>query len=170
MAEVRKGSKRDLSSISIESGEKEKAYENDNQNTFLDTQNYSCFPLRGLDDPNDNEFRHQFQYIEYGYRRGYSQWELFLSLFSFHNETSNIWSHLIGFFCVIILGMQKWVDFKTINREVDNVDINGGNDSFSSPWGDFFFQIYIVCAAACLALSATYHWFGCFSGTHTFHL
>ena len=165
MAEVRKGSKKDLSSISIESGGeplKDNSYE-DNQNiyAFLDGNQNSCLPLRGLDDPNDYDFRHQFLYIDYGYRRGYSQWELFLSLFSFHNETSNIWSHLIGFFCVIIIGMQKWVDYKTTNRAVDSADMSAGG-AFS-PWGGFFFQIYIICAAACLALSFTYHWFGCFS-------
>ena len=102
MAEVRKGSKKDLSSISIESGgETLKDYNNyeDNQNIydFINGNQNSCFPLRGLDDPNDyDEFRHEFLYIDYGYRRGYTQWQLFLSLFTFHNESANVWSHLIG--------------------------------------------------------------------------
>ena len=168
MAEVRKGSKKDLSSISIESGgETLKDYNNyeDNQNIydFINGNQNSCFPLRGLDDPNDyDEFRHEFLYIDYGYRRGYTQWQLFLSLFTFHNESANVWSHLIGFFCLIIVGMEKWVEHKsTPSLKADSGDMSGGG-AFS-PWGDFYFQLFMISAAVCLAFSCTYHLLGCYS-------
>lgn len=138
----------------------------------------SCVPLRGLDEDFDEDgYRHSFKFIEHGYRRGYSLWELFLSLGQFHNETSNIWSHLIGFFCILFVGMQKWVEYENKSSSAgsssvlssslmssSNSLISGSeNGGVYSAWGDFFFEVYIFCAAACLALSFTYHWFGCFS-------
>jgi hypothetical protein len=40
---------------------------------------------------------YHFEYIDHGYRNASSFQEAFLSLFELHNETLNIWSHLIGF-------------------------------------------------------------------------
>ena len=36
-------------------------------------------------------------YITHGYRKGFSLREVLRSLFTVHNETANIWSHLVGF-------------------------------------------------------------------------
>jgi predicted membrane channel-forming protein YqfA (hemolysin III family) len=37
------------------------------------------------------------KHILSGYRVGYdTKWKAFLSLFQVHNETANVWSHLIG--------------------------------------------------------------------------
>lgn len=90
-------------------------------------------------------------YIEYGYRTAKRKREAFFSAFSFHNETMNIWSHLIGFICIVIAGIQVSTEF------------------FSN--SDQFYQIialetYILCASICLLLSSIYHWFGCLSEDH----
>jgi adiponectin receptor len=63
----------------------------------------------------------------------------------------NIWSHLIGFVCIVIAGIQISAEF------------------FSE--SDSFYQImaletYILCASVCLLLSSIYHWFGCLSEGH----
>jgi predicted membrane channel-forming protein YqfA (hemolysin III family) len=105
----------------------------------------------------DDCYFYTFPFIEYGYRRNHTRWELFTSLLTFHNESANIWTHLIGFICISLTG---------INALVDSLYGDGdGNFEFESngSWGTFFFQLYILCAAICLGLSATYHWFGCFS-------
>jgi adiponectin receptor len=37
------------------------------------------------------------KYIETGYRIGYdTNYKAFMSLFELHNETGNVWSHLLG--------------------------------------------------------------------------
>eukprot|EP00891_Asterochloris_glomerata_P007907 jgi/Astpho2/7907/e_gw1.00118.28.1_t len=45
----------------------------------------------------DNEF------ITTGYRVEYSFWETMRSLFGLHNETGNVWTHLLGFVLFIVL-------------------------------------------------------------------
>ena len=89
------------------------------------------------------------QFIEYGYRKTKSIQETFYTLFSFHNETMNIWSHLIGFFCVMIAG------YHVVSEMISNTDLH--------IFEIIAFETFIVCAALCLLLSAIYHWFGCIS-------
>ena len=46
------------------------------------------------------------KYIETGYRIGYNTYyKAFMSLFELHNETGNVWSHIIGaliFMCFLL--------------------------------------------------------------------
>lgn len=88
-------------------------------------------------------------YIEYGYRKTKSIRDTFYTLFSFHNETMNIWSHLIGFFCVLVAG------YHVISEMVDKDE----HHIFEI----IAFEAFIFCAALCLLMSAIYHWFGCIS-------
>lgn len=88
-------------------------------------------------------------HIEYGYRQTQSFYDAFMTLFTFHNETMNIWSHLIGFFCVVIAGI--------------NMTWEATTDSAQSLTGSFAFHSYIICAALCLFFSTLYHWLGCIS-------
>ena len=44
-------------------------------------------------------------YINTGYRLNYSLSECFKSLFTFHNETMNIWTHLLSFIGLVIAGI-----------------------------------------------------------------
>lgn len=97
-----------------------------------------------------------FLYIDNGYRANHSFWDAFSSLFSFHNETMNIWSHFIGFLCVLIVGVNFLIEY-IIEKHLTTVE-----------W--IALEIYFVCAAACLLFSTCYHLFGCLSEKHHFNL
>lgn len=88
-------------------------------------------------------------HIDYGYRKTESFYDTFLSLFAFHNETMNIWSHLIGFICVVIAGI--------------NVTFELAWETPHSAAELFALESYMVCAAICLFFSTIFHWFGCIS-------
>jgi adiponectin receptor len=93
------------------------------------------------------------QYIEYGYRQTECIKTTFLSLFTFHNESMNIWSHLIGCLCVLYAGWQVSQEMRSADRQ--------------SVLEILAFESYIVCAALCLLLSTIYHLFGFMSeSTH----
>lgn len=93
-------------------------------------------------------------FIDFGYRSNYTLWETFMSLFSFHNESANIWTHLIGFTCISLSGVHILLDYHLQN---------GHNGKEIGLYGTIIFETYITCAALCLGLSAAYHWFGCYS-------
>lgn len=93
-------------------------------------------------------------FIEFGYRTNYTLWETFISVFAFHNESTNIWTHLIGFICVSLVGVHILVDYHLEN---------GHNGKEIGLYGTIIFETYITCAAICLGLSSAYHWFGCYS-------
>lgn len=88
-------------------------------------------------------------HIEYGYRKTKSIYDTFCTLFSFHNETMNIWSHLIGFICVVVAGIHITWDLV--------------QDSITSAAEVFALETYVVCAAICLFCSTLYHLFMCIS-------
>ena len=88
-------------------------------------------------------------FIEYGYRKTKSIRDTFFTLFSFHNETMNIWSHLIGFFCVLVAGYHVALEmWNTQDHHIVEI---------------IAFESFIMCAAVCLGLISVYHWFGCIS-------
>ena len=90
-----------------------------------------------------------FDHIDYGYRSVETFHDAFLSLFEIHNETMNIWSHLIGFFCVVFGGIHTTMEL-FIASEANFLEV-------------FAFESYLCCAAVCLLFSSIYHWFGCIS-------
>jgi len=90
-------------------------------------------------------------YITIGYRVDYDHLQCLLSLFTLHNETMNIWSHLIGFICTVIAGISICMEFQ--EKELPF-------------YGRMAFATYIVGAAVCLLFSAVYHTFGCISALH----
>jgi predicted membrane channel-forming protein YqfA (hemolysin III family) len=89
-------------------------------------------------------------YIDYGYRPVYSFKDAITSLFSWHNETMNIWSHLIGFACTFIAVAKFAMDLYSYDKETYSAErlVLGG---------------YITCASLCLLFSTLYHWFCCLS-------
>lgn len=93
-----------------------------------------------------------FLYIEHGYRQTKTFRDTFYTLFSFHNETMNIWSHFIGFICVVLAG---------INISFDILASAASSDT--SYLELFAVEGFMCCAAICLLLSTLYHWFGCMS-------
>jgi adiponectin receptor len=94
-------------------------------------------------------------YIHDGYRADYSFSQTLLSLFTLHNETMNIWSHLIGFICVLIAAFSLTIEF-----QLDEVPI----------LERILMGVYLTSAAMCMLLSTIYHWFGCLSKDHYFAL
>ncbi|KAI8144150.1 hemolysin-III related-domain-containing protein [Fennellomyces sp. T-0311] len=71
------------------------------------------------------------------------------SIFSIHNETMNIWSHMFGLiatlFCFIhfLFWQDKW--------------------SSISGTADMFVSIFFICCMVCMSCSCTYHIFACHS-------
>jgi adiponectin receptor len=92
---------------------------------------------------------HHSVHIDYGYRKTKSVYDTFMTLFSFHNESMNIWSHLIGFICVCIAGI--------------NITLDLHLDEPTTTAEYYALETYIICAAICLFFSTIYHWFGCIS-------
>ncbi len=90
-----------------------------------------------------------FPFITEGYRVNHSFWEATSSILSLHNETMNIWSHAIGFLCVLLIGWEYLFNNVCFNQD--------------DKYGLFFIQVYIFCAVVCLFFSAIYHWYGCIS-------
>ena len=91
----------------------------------------------------------RIHYVEYGYRNGeLNFWNVFNSLFTMHNETTNIWSHLIGFICMSVAGINVSIDLFSKGTSLSEI---------------FAIELYIFSACSCLLLSTIYHWFGCLS-------
>lgn len=57
------------------------------------------------------------EFIQNGYRINYekSSWQIFRSLFQFHNESVNVWSHLLGMLLFIYL--MTWVSFSVLSYQ-----------------------------------------------------
>lgn len=84
-------------------------------------------------------------YIKLGYRRELNSFrDCFQSLFYPHNEFVNIWSHLLP--ASIYLAFSLGLYFRTfhIGIKVSTAD-------------SAIFQVYLLCTAGCLLLSAIYH-------------
>ena len=84
-------------------------------------------------------------YIKHGYRpQSNSFYDCFWSLFYSHNETFNIWSHLVPACChlALLLVLDVWISHSDI--KVSRAD-------------SAVFQLYILCTVGCDLLSALYH-------------
>lgn len=95
------------------------------------------------------------EFINEGYRVNYNFTQTFLSLFTLHNETMNIWSHLIAFICTLIAGFTIILEFQ--GEAVDATE-------------RILIGVYITSAAMCMLLSTLYHWFSCMSEEHFYSL
>jgi len=93
-------------------------------------------------------------YIVTGYRDKLGLYACLKSLLSFHNETVNIWTHLIGF--VIFVGLLAWDVFLVIPQL--RSDAVGTSDIL-------VLVGIVVCYQACMFLSSVYHTFCCHSRT-----
>jgi predicted membrane channel-forming protein YqfA (hemolysin III family) len=89
-------------------------------------------------------------YVNYGYRPASSMMEAFASLFRFHNETMNIWSHLIGFACASVAVVNFLVELYNYDKETYSME-------------RLLLGTYIICASICLLSSTIFHWFQCIS-------
>jgi adiponectin receptor len=90
-------------------------------------------------------------FINSGYRDPNASFQdVFFSLFSFHNETMNIWSHLIGLISAVIAGYMVTQEILASDYAVTEL---------------FALGSFIISACICLFFSCLYHWFGCLSET-----
>jgi len=83
------------------------------------------------------------------YRVDYTFGEALLSLFGWHNETLNIWTHLFGFFLIFVLYI----------RSLDEWLYNAG------PMDHFLFSSAVIASMFQMLASTAHHWFGCMSRT-----
>lgn len=106
-----------------------------------------------MNDPGVPETFHR-RFIDYGYRNSYSLWKTFRSLFTLHNETLNIWSHLIGFVCAMTAVTNfMWDEYYAVassHRGIEFSELEG-----------LTVGVYLICAGSCFLLSSIYHWFNC---------
>jgi adiponectin receptor len=83
-------------------------------------------------------------YILTGYRVGYTPWMCARSLFMVHNQTGNVWSHLLGFLAICVLAYHVYTTV------------------LSNAWThQLVFAIYIFGNFCCLCFSTVYHLMSC---------
>ncbi|KAI8895796.1 hemolysin-III related-domain-containing protein [Globomyces pollinis-pini] len=90
----------------------------------------------------DNEF------IITGYRKEYSYRESWISLFHWHNETINVWLHLVGFLIHLYLIWHSW--FAPIHPAIEFAD-------------RIVLILFLSCVSYTLLMSAMYHLHCCVS-------
>lgn len=85
------------------------------------------------------------QYIVRGYRRATNSYrQCFASLSYMHNETVNIYTHLLGSLAFILLAPSFYNIIRMSCREASNDDL-------------YVFSCFFAGAITCLGMSATYH-------------
>lgn len=84
------------------------------------------------------------KFIHYGYRAGYNMQMCLRSVFALHNETMNVWTHLVGFFCFAMFGVMIFLHvLKPVSLHY------------------FIFGFMSVSCMACLGCSTVFHLFSC---------
>lgn len=83
-----------------------------------------------------------YPHVKYGYRESSRVWDAVVSLFTLHNQTLNIWTHLLGFWY-----FASWTP--TILRQLLEDH---------ATWADIaFFAVFVLCAQFQMLSSAVYH-------------
>jgi adiponectin receptor len=94
------------------------------------------------------------QFITGGYRFYENTWDCLFSILHIHNETFNIWTHLVGFVFMLVMGLYYYPLTQSFAMS-----------SFADP---IVFGIFLVAALKCLLLSSTWHVFSCFAKVPVF--
>ena len=82
------------------------------------------------------------------------------SLFMVHNETANIWIHLLGFFLIIFFTLEAISTEMEINQVMASSildDFIDDTHKTSNPVATWPLLVMLFGGAVCLACSATYH-------------
>jgi adiponectin receptor len=93
-----------------------------------------------------NLFIQVHPFIMHGYRIRHNFMECLVSIFRIHNETFNIWSHLISFFLFIALMVIVTI-----------------YDPYTDTSNKTMIIIYMIAAANCFICSSIYHTYNCYS-------
>ena len=65
------------------------------------------------------EWQRNNNYIQTGYRIGYNSTRLaFKSLFQLHNETGNVWTHLLGAIFFVVIGFYAIMYMQALKPEI----------------------------------------------------
>lgn len=111
----------------------------------------------------ENGYLHYYQlplswrenrYIIQGYRFSMKHTTLFKSVFHFnHNESMNIWSHLLGFFVLLYITLVHFPSSKAyqMNTSTDNIAM----------------YVFLAAAMQCLGCSVVWHTYSCFAKLQT---
>lgn len=84
-------------------------------------------------------------YIHSGYRPASNSFaKSFLSLGYLHNESVNIWTHLLGAVTAVVFGLYAYKELHPRYERATGTDV-------------FVFSCYFIGATACLGMSATFH-------------
>lgn len=102
----------------------------------------------------DNEF------ILTGYRINYNSWSsIFRSILEFHNETVNIWSHLLGALLFVALVAAMVISAPTLIEKHNKSKAH--KSGTEDPWKDNISSLPLclqyLCISICLLCSCTYH-------------
>lgn len=93
-------------------------------------------------------------FILTGYRVHFS-WRLCLrSLFHVHNETGNVWTHLLGAIAFVVLLSRTMMDVRSVWAQTDSANSVSAVDCA-------VLVAFFLCATACLGFSTVYHLCGC---------
>lgn len=94
------------------------------------------------------------RYIVYGYRYSMKHMSVLKSIFKFnHNESMNIWTHLLGFLIFLYISFFHYPGTETFKRNslADNAIMYG----------------FLIAALGCLGSSSIYHAYTCFANIST---
>lgn len=115
----------------------------------------------------------KYKYIEQGYRVDYSVYQCFSSLFTFHNESLNIWTHLIALIAWISLFAIYAADYiQTITtQQAVSTSLSSSSATYVNDMGlyglnstdtDFILLTMYMFVGGCVYFfSVIYHTFGC---------
>ena len=117
----------------------------------------------------------KYTYIEQGYRVGYTLYECLLSLFTFHNESLNIWTHLLALIAWIALFAFYASDYihtlTTTPLPSSSTSSSSSSSSYVNDMGlyglngtdtDFLLLTMYMFVGGCVYFfSVVYHTFGC---------
>ncbi|KAG5488978.1 hypothetical protein JIQ42_00598 [Leishmania sp. Namibia] len=116
------------------------------------------------------------RYILRGYRAYYTGKQCFTSLLRMHNETINIWTHLLGVIVFVVLMMQLFTRhiipeyiagnvFHQENRTAQPVPV----DDARTAWPFIIFGTFSLACVMCMLCSACFHTFLCHMSEDLYH-
>lgn len=111
-------------------------------NTMASTDAFDPWQLRDYDDV--PSWLQTNAFIRSGYRLNYSFAMCLRSVFMVHNETGNVWTHLVGLVLFLYLGW--WVLTEVISLQ---------------PMETIVFVVFIAGNLTCMGCSTAYHLFSC---------
>ncbi|KAG0077538.1 hypothetical protein BGZ92_001879 [Podila epicladia] len=99
------------------------------------------------------------KYILSGYRFLSSNYECFRSIFYIHNESGNIWTHLVGFFYFLVVGIYFF--FSGSNPYLSRPPSEDAFIPFvpADGYDKIIFLVYFMAVYKCLLMSSLWHTF-----------